>query len=280
MSQQKLAIVTGGNKGIGFAIVQGLCEKFQGIVYLTSRDEKLGKEAVDKLKELGLNPRFHQLNIDDPKSVETFKNYVKTNYGGVDILINNAGIAFKGASTEPFGVQAEVTIKTNYYGTLRMSEAFLPLLKNGAQLIQMSSSAGHLFKVPSPELRSKLSSDQLTIENLSLLMEEFIRSAKSGNNVELGWGSSAYSISKVGVSALARIQQRMVDALYPDKNISVNSCHPGYVSTDMSSHKGPLTIEEGAVSALYLALAPHGLKGKYIWSDCAVIEWTAPNAPY
>lgn len=86
--------MTGGNKGIGYAIVKGLCEKFQGVVYLTARDVNLGREAVKKLNALGLNPSFHQLDISDNKSIEKLKSYLQTTYGGFDLLVNNAAIAY------------------------------------------------------------------------------------------------------------------------------------------------------------------------------------------
>lgn len=87
--------MTGGNKGIGYAIVKGLCEKFQGVVYLTARDVNRGEEAVKKLNALGLKPTFHQLDITDNSSIEKLKNYLQTTYGGFDLLINNAAIAYK-----------------------------------------------------------------------------------------------------------------------------------------------------------------------------------------
>lgn len=87
--------MTGGNKGIGFAIVKGLCEKFKGVVYLTARDISRGEEAVAELKKLGFNPVFHQLDITDKISIERFKNHLKEKHEGLDILINNAAIAFK-----------------------------------------------------------------------------------------------------------------------------------------------------------------------------------------
>lgn len=87
--------MTGSNKGIGYAIVKGLCEKFDGVVYLTSRDVERGQKAIQQLNELNLKPKFHQLNIDDQQSVDKFQEYIKNTYGGVDILVNNAAIAYK-----------------------------------------------------------------------------------------------------------------------------------------------------------------------------------------
>ena len=73
-----------------------LCKQLEnGIVYLTARDEGRGKEAVAKLNQEGLQPKFHQLDINDGESVARLREHLKTVYGGVDILVNNAGIAFK-----------------------------------------------------------------------------------------------------------------------------------------------------------------------------------------
>lgn len=87
--------VTGSNKGIGYAIVKGLCEKFEGNVYLTARDVDRGQKAVEKLQEAGLNPIFHQLDITDNSSIIKFRDYIASNEGGIDLLVNNAAIAYK-----------------------------------------------------------------------------------------------------------------------------------------------------------------------------------------
>ncbi|KAL3288570.1 hypothetical protein HHI36_003009 [Cryptolaemus montrouzieri] len=110
-------------------------------------------------------------------------------------------------------------------------------------------------------------------------MNKFVSDAKAGKHQEEGWGNSAYLVSKVGCSALSFIQQREFDNEKPFRNISVNAVHPGYVDTDLTSHKGPLTIEEGAVAPLYLALEDHGLKGKYIWCDKQEVDWYGPGTP-
>lgn len=75
--------------------MKGLCEKFDGSVYLTARDENRGKDAVKKLNELGFKPLFHLLDINSQDSVNQFKDYLKSSHGGIDLLINNAAIAFK-----------------------------------------------------------------------------------------------------------------------------------------------------------------------------------------
>jgi len=279
MAARKVAVVTGGNKGIGYAIVKGLCKRYDGKVYLTARDEGRGNAAVDKLKQLGLNPVFHQLDINDGDSITKFRDHVKSTDGGIDVLINNAAIAFKNDATEPFSEQAEVTVKVNYFNTLHVCDILFPILRPHARVVNLSSSAGHLSRIPSPELRAKFSSPTLTIEKLNELINQFVTDSKEGKHVETGWGNSAYVVSKVGVTALTIIQQRNFDNEPEKRDISINCVHPGYVDTDMTSHKGPLTIEEGAIAPLYLALDPHGLRGQYVWNNSKVVDWYASSAP-
>ena len=139
-----VAVVTGSNKGIGFGIVRGLCKRFQGDVYLTSRDEARGLAAVEALKKEGLNPKFHVLDISNEETIIKLRDYMKETYGGIDILVNNAGIAFKAAATEPIGVQAKVTLATNYWANKRACEILFPVLNAGARVVNMSSYCGFL----------------------------------------------------------------------------------------------------------------------------------------
>merc|ERR1711973_728435 len=140
----KVAVVTGSNKGIGFAIVRALCKKYQGDVYLTSRDEGRGKDAVEALKKEGINPKFHVLDISNEETIVKLRDFMKEKYGGIDVLVNNAGIAFKQNATEPFAVQAKVTLATNYWANKRACEILFPLLNPGARVVNVSSSAGYL----------------------------------------------------------------------------------------------------------------------------------------
>merc|ERR1711976_565580 len=103
-SVPRVAVVTGGNKGVGFGIVRGLAKQFNGDVYLTARDPKLGMAAVTSLMDEGLKVHFHQLDINDKPSIERLKDFLKEKYNGLDVLVNNAGIAFKAAATEPMSV--------------------------------------------------------------------------------------------------------------------------------------------------------------------------------
>ncbi|XP_046434616.1 carbonyl reductase [NADPH] 3-like [Neodiprion pinetum] len=276
----RVAVVTGGNKGIGFAIVKGLCEQFDGIVYLTARNEAKGQAAVEELKKLGLQPRFHQLDVTDDSSVDTFKQYISDIHGGLDVLVNNAAIAFKHNSLDPFSYQASETIKVNYFGLVRVCKALFPLLRDHARVVNLSSSAGHLSRIQGDELKARLASLTLTEDDLSQIMRDLINAAQTNTHRELGWANNVYSASKVAVSALTRIQQRAFDE-DARKDIAVNSVHPGLVETDMTSHRAHLTPERGARAPLYLAFLTKNtnIKGKYVWHNNIIVDWINDPLP-
>jgi len=169
-----LSQVTGSNKGIGFAIVKELCTKFDGHVYLTSRNETLGKAAVAELEKLGLHPRYHQLDLDDESSVIKLRDHLKFTYGGLDVLVNNAAICIWIDSPLSFHEKAAQTLQVNYFNTKRACDLLFPILKPHARVVNVSSSAGHLSKIPSLELRSKFASPNLSYEELNALMMDYI----------------------------------------------------------------------------------------------------------
>lgn len=90
-------------------------------------------------------------------------------------------------------------------------------------------------------------------------------------------------MSKVSLSALSRIQQREIEETRPNDDILVNHVHPGYVDTDMTSHRGPLTIDEGAVAPAWLATLPANNfgnpKGAYVWYDKTIVDWVNGPTP-
>ncbi|XP_015428855.1 PREDICTED: carbonyl reductase [NADPH] 1-like [Dufourea novaeangliae] len=270
-----IAVVTGGNKGIGFAIVRGLCKQFDGIVYLTARDTTRGLNAIKELEKEGLTPKFHQLDVTEESSVIVFRDHLQKTHGGLDILVNNAAIAFKVAATESFSVQAEETIRVNYFALRKVCNILYPLLRPHARVVHLSSSAGRLSLIPSESLRKRFSDPKLTEEELDNIMREFVESTKADTHLKDGWANSTYVVSKVGVSALTRIHQTIFNS-DPREDLVVNAVHPGYVDTNMTSHKGTLTPDQGAEAPLYCALLPENtdIKGKYIWFDKSLVEWT------
>jgi len=270
----KVAVVTGSNKGIGFAIVRALCKQYSGDVFLTSRNVERGHAAIKLLNDEGLHPKFHQLDIEDMKSIETLRDTMVAQYGGIDVLVNNAGFAFKMASTAPFGEQAEVTLGINYFGTLQECNALLPHVKPGGRVVNVSSMASQFsLKKCSPELQAEFRSNTIDIDRLNTIMNDFIDHAKKGDHVEHGFSNSAYGMSKVGVTVMSRIQARKLRE-EGRNDILLNACCPGWVRTDMAGDRAPKSPDQGADTPVYLALLPadSDLHGKFV-SERAIGEW-------
>nr|BAB62840.2 carbonyl reductase 1 [Cricetulus griseus] len=263
-SCSRVALVTGANKGIGFAITRELCSKFSGDVVLTARDEARGKAAVQQLQAEGLSPRFHQLDIDDLQSIRALRDFLLKEYGGLDVLINNAGIAFKNADPTPFHIQAEVTMKTNFFGTQDVCTELLPLIKPQGRVVNVSSMESlRALKNCSLELQQKFRSDTITEEELVGLMNKFVEDTKKGMHEKEGWPNSAYGVTKIGVTVLSRIHARKLSQQRRDDKILLNACCPGWVRTDMAGPKAPKSPEEGAETPVYLALLPPGAEGPH-----------------
>ena len=273
----RVAVVTGGNKGIGLAITKALCQEFQGDVILTARDTSLGEAACSSLKELGLAPKFHQLDITSKESVGDLASFLKSTYGGLDVLVNNAGIAFKRASTAPLPEQARATVQTNLLGTLDVCRQLFPLLRPKARVVQVASMMGHLKRLNNPAMEERLSSPSLAeeeIEKIAYSYTQEVADAEPSGGILQNWPrDAAYAVSKVFLIALTKVQARDVAKLRPDDQICINACCPGYVSTDMSSHSGPLTPEEGALTPTFLALLPDGSPSGEFYKLKAITAW-------
>ncbi|CAL4968009.1 unnamed protein product [Urochloa decumbens] len=292
LPKKEVALVTGGNKGIGLEICKQLASSGVMVV-LTARDEKRGIEAVGALGALGLsNVVFHQLEVSDPSSAARSADFIKDKFGKLDILVNNAGI--DGAKTEvgnpetfwheltsndpverlewirkrtmePYE-KAEECLRTNYHGIKSVTKALLPLLLSSShgRIVNMSSRYGLLRFFSGEELKQELSNiDDLSEERLDELSELFLKDFKDGQLKPRGWptdgGYSAYRVSKALMNAYSRILAK------EHPSLCINCVHPGYVQTDMNFQNGDLTVEEGARGPLMMALLPKGgMTGAYI----------------
>ncbi|XP_063080535.1 carbonyl reductase [NADPH] 1 [Cavia porcellus] len=260
----RVALVTGGNKGIGFAITRELCRRFPGDVVLTARDEARGRAAVQQLQAEGLSPRFHQLDIDDLQSIRALRDFLRKEYGGLDVLVNNAGIAFKMADPTPFHIQAEVTMKTNFFGTRDVSTELLPLIRPQGRVVNVSSMVSlSALKRCSPELQQKFRSETITEEELVGLMNKFVEDTKNKVHEKEGWPNTAYGVSKIGVTVLSRIHARKLSEERRGDKVLLNACCPGWVRTDMAGPKATKSPEEGAETPVYLALLPTDADGPH-----------------
>ncbi|XP_033743473.1 carbonyl reductase [NADPH] 1-like [Pecten maximus] len=283
MENKRVAVVTGSNKGIGYAIVRGLCKQFDGDVYLTARDKSLGLQAVQDLNKEGLSPKFHQLDVTKPDTIAKLRSFLKDTYGGLDILVNNAGIFIEANSAAQDGTQAESIVRTNFTGLCDVSEALFPLLRPHARVVNISSmlSFASLLKC-SDELQHRFKDENISQEELKILMQQFVDCIKMGTHGANGWPTgkytSGYGVSKIGATVISFIQQRELKKdSRPD--IVVNAVCPGYVVTDLTGQQGFKTIDQGAETPLYLAMLPPNTtnpNGKFI-SEKQIVNWKAKS---
>jgi NAD(P)-dependent dehydrogenase (short-subunit alcohol dehydrogenase family) len=232
--KKPVAVVTGGNRGIGFEICRGLAEKGLTVI-LTSRDERKEMEACEALRAEGLEVHDHQLDVTDLESIRNLAKWIKENFSRLDVLINNAGISIDGRLSV-FEVDEETmraTMETNLFGPLWVTQELLPLIReNGyGRIVNVSSRMGQL--------------------------------------ASMGRGDPAYRLSKASLNALTVIMSReLVGA-----DILVNAMCPGWVRTDMGGSAAPRSVEQGADTAIWLATLPKGgPQGKY-FRDREEIPW-------
>ncbi|PZC77229.1 hypothetical protein B5X24_HaOG203636 [Helicoverpa armigera] len=277
---ERVAVVTGSNKGIGFAIVKGLLQRFQGVVYLTSRDEGRGKDAVAKLNQLGLYPQYHQLDVTDRLSITKFRDHIKQKHGGIDILVNNAAVANSTALYNSYE-ECKTIVDINYFSILTIQELLFPLVRDNGRILNISSDCGHLSNVRNKYWIERLSKKDLTLEDINEFVNWFLDGVKNNtfnyDDIADDGKIAAYRVAKVALSANTRLQQKALEG----RNISVNSMHPGLVQTDMTRGVGFYSADQAAETPLYLVLeAPATLKGEYIWYDRRVLDWYDHKADY
>ena len=268
-----VAVVTGGNKGIGLAIVRGLCKQFKGRVILTARNEEFGKSAVSLLRDEGLIPLFEQLDILSQASIDAFKSRVEKTYGGIDILVNNAGIAYKNAATEPLPEKAHVTLETNLFATLNVTNALLPTMKAGGRICMVSSMTSKLSNVSQDKnhpVRLRLVDPSQTQESILALMREYLL-AVDQDDYSLWPKDSPYGMSKVGLTAATRAIGRKLST--DPRGVIINACCPGYVDTDMTSHRGRLTPDQGAETPLLLCFLPNDSTNGEFYLEKKLYDW-------
>lgn len=235
MKTEKIALVTGANKGIGFEIIQQLASAgFQ--VFLTARDRQRGEEACRNLQRDGFSVEFLQLDVTDEDSIAQLAKELASRIDHLDVLVNNAGIILDAANDSVLQVDPKVivqTLETNTFGPLRLTQKLVPLLEK--------SSSGKVINI----------------------------SSGGGQLTDMGDWAPAYSLSKTALNAVTG----MMAAALRDKNISVNSVCPGWVRTDMGGSSAPRSVQQGADTVTWLATeAPSDLTGKFL-RDRKVIPW-------
>ncbi|XP_009348825.1 salutaridine reductase [Pyrus x bretschneideri] len=281
---KRIAVVTGGNKGIGFEISRQLAANGVGVV-LTARDVRRGTEAVEKLKaSYGLSDVvFHQLDVTDPSSIASLAEFLKTQLGKLDILVNNAAVLgsvfLEKLAIGPDGLMgpkagntnlkqtyeaAGDCLKTNYYGIKQLTEALIPLLQqsDSARIVNVSSKLGQLRVIPNEKAKKELGDgDSLTEEKVDNLVEGFLEDVKQNLVEAKSWPTNfpAYTVSKAALNAYTRVLAKK----YSNK-IAINVVCPGFTDTDLNNHTGVFTVEEAAKGPVKLALLPDiGVSGLF-----------------
>ena len=225
MPSPRIAIVTGANKGIGFHIAERLIrEGFYTII--ACRNEALGLEAVGKLGVIGKDVELRQLDISDSKSIDSFSAAIQKDFsGGIDVLVNNAAIAFKNSDPTPFAQQAAPTFQTNFFGTVHLTTKMIPLLeKRGdgrSRIVNVASQAGMLRIIKDGPLKVKMASAEQSMSLLELedVARDFVTTVSSGATG--AYPHTCYGFSKLCVIAYTKILAR----LHPC--ILSNACCPG-----------------------------------------------------
>lgn len=230
----RIALVTGGNRGIGFEVCRQLAER-RFTVLLTARDADKARAAAAKIEVTGhIEPVA--LDVSDPRSIERAAAEVSKRHDHLDVLVNNAGINYDtwetAESAEIDGTVTE-TIRTNLLGPWRVCQVFLPLLRK--------STAARIVNV----------------------------SSESGSLEHMGAGPPAYQVTKAALNALTRT----LAGELRHAHILVNSVCPGWVATDMGGAGAPRSVAEGAAGIVWAAtLSQNGPTGGF-FRDGKPLPW-------
>jgi NAD(P)-dependent dehydrogenase (short-subunit alcohol dehydrogenase family) len=239
---EKIALITGANKGIGFEIARQLGERGNTVI-VGARDEVRGKRAADLLTGRGIAAHPLRIDVTDATSVADAAVHIEKRYGRLDILVNNAGIAggFTGAPSAATAADMREVYETNVFGVVSVTNAMLPLLRRSksGRVVNLSSHVGSLT----------LNSDP--------------------NSPLAGVNLIAYQSSKTALNAITVAYQKELRGT----SIKVNAALPGIVATDMNGHRGQRSPAQGAVIAVRLALLDDAGPSGACLSEDGVVPW-------
>lgn len=255
MTNNRVAVVTGANKGIGFFIALELANSglFSNVV-LGCRDKNRGQKAVRDIQKLMTkekNPSstevlYLPLTVGDSDSHVAFHNLIQEKFGKLDVLVNNAAIMFKFNDPTPIHEQVKPILDVNYRGTIDLTQTLLPLVRKGddARMVNVASQLGYLSQISS-SLQRKYTSSKLTIPELNNLVNEYEASVTRKSHRKDGYGDNCYGFSKLAVIAATKVLAREEE----QNGIKVNCCCPGYCKTDLTSNRGFRDPADGAQNA-------------------------------
>jgi len=268
----RIAIITGANKGIGMETTRALVQTGRfSKVYLTSRNPDYGLAALETVRSSLKEPSVvdhHQLDITDRWSIDEFKDYIIGEYGGFDVLVNNAGILATGRRKER-PLQTAKMMETNFWGTLNMMKAFYPIINENGRIVNVSGFVSvkamnkmQLLSRQGKELHSI--NQSISLARLEALAGEYQESANNGTLAKDGWLDdfmTNYATSKLFINGITRIYGREADMA--GQGVLVNSCCPGYTKSDMTGNAkdAPNTPSEAVKTSLWLSTIADGSYG-------------------
>ncbi len=255
----RTVIVTGANRGIGYAIIERLLsEKTPFDIIFTARNNKLGQEAhqnlSNKYKASTSKLTFQQLDISNSGSIDEFVAWIKAERNSrFDVLVNNAGFGYLRESKQ----EQLDTININFFDTVDLTEKLLPYLSEDGKIINVTSENG-LLSWQGKDIQKILSDPSMTREKLMELAKELRDKIKTGDFGKLGW-SEIYDDSKALLNAYTRWV--LVKMIKGDQQCYCMD--PGWCRTDMGGKGAPLAVERGADTPVYLIGLPFKFDEKY-----------------
>lgn len=236
-NHEKVALVTGANRGLGKEISKQLCQKGYA-VFMASRTVEKGREAVRELCEQGYEAIFLQMDVTDPVSIKNAYGAFSQNASHLDVLVNNAAIleeTDRHIRIDKLNVELlERTLKTNLIGPIMVIQDFLPFLEKsqtGGRIINMTSDLG----------------------SLSHMQDSY----------------PAYSLSKTALHGMTK----QFSAALAGKNITVNCVNPGWVQTSMGGPGANRPLEQGAETIIWLATEASAQETGKFWKDKREVPW-------
>ncbi|QGQ17983.1 SDR family NAD(P)-dependent oxidoreductase [Cellulomonas sp. JZ18] len=226
-------LITGGNRGLGYEVARQLIDAGHD-VWIGARDASGGQRAADRL-----GARFVPLDVTDDASVEAAVARVRAQVGHLDVLVNNAGILGEVAAPEDMTAdQLRDVYETNVFGLVRVTHAFLPLLRKGTDpsVVNVTSGMGSFTLTHDPA------------------------------RVESQYTLAAYGSSKSAVTMLTTQYAKTI----PD--VRFNAVDPGQTATDFTGHVGQ-TVAEGAEAAVRVATLGPATPTGTVTDRVGVLPW-------
>lgn len=251
-----VVLITGSNKGIGLSIAELFAKSgtYDSDIIITSRNVENGTKTLNKLQDAYPNSKFalHQLDITDPKSRSDLIAWVRKKYGTIDVLINNAGFAYKQADDHiPIHKQAVDTLGINYYATKDFTNEIVDGGLISERIVTVSSLvSGMAYNGSSDEIKAFCTNQNFTQQSeddVNRIADDFVESTKNETHAPK-YTKSSYMMSKLLIRKITEIQA------YKWPKLKVFCGDPGWCKSDMAGwDKPPKTAEQGADNFWWMA---------------------------